>query len=315
MCDIFNEGIDIPETNLLIFLRYTASHTIWLQQLGRGLRKTPNKDYVYVLDFVGSLERINDIQQFVRKVNTTKVDLDDWELPVKMDKKIVYDSTLEVIYNKSAAQVLKLIEDLKYRLTSRTEAINILKDYWNTYNEIPNLKEIEKKLDGITYDQIATHFDSYFGYLNSAIPFEFNKEIFKSTCLRYAVDFYKKNNICPSLKAISNANQYNRLLLCTEQEILGLVGNENQLSDYLSAKYKDLNNTPKTSDNKEKIISDSNDNQENNRKQESDILINKYRGLVKCPNDLLHLSKIEREEIKRVFSSEFYFVKLLQEAK
>ena len=42
VCDLFNECIDIPETNLLIFMRYTGSRTIWLQQLGRGLRKTPN---------------------------------------------------------------------------------------------------------------------------------------------------------------------------------------------------------------------------------------------------------------------------------
>ena len=46
--DIFNEGVDIPEINLIIFLRKTSSKTIWLQQLGRGLRKTDNKKYVDV---------------------------------------------------------------------------------------------------------------------------------------------------------------------------------------------------------------------------------------------------------------------------
>ena len=39
VCDLFNEGIDIPETNLLIFMRYTGSSTVWLQQLGRGLKE------------------------------------------------------------------------------------------------------------------------------------------------------------------------------------------------------------------------------------------------------------------------------------
>ena len=42
-CNLFNEGIDIPETNLLAFLRTTNSRLIWLQQLGRGLRKTKEK--------------------------------------------------------------------------------------------------------------------------------------------------------------------------------------------------------------------------------------------------------------------------------
>lgn len=68
VCDLFNQGIDIPETNLLVFMRYTGSRTIWLQQLGRGLRKTPNKDYVHVLDFVGSLERLNEVKELVQAV-------------------------------------------------------------------------------------------------------------------------------------------------------------------------------------------------------------------------------------------------------
>ena len=52
--DILNEGIDIPQINMVLFLRPTESQTIFLQQLGRGLRKYPNKDYVTVLDFIGN---------------------------------------------------------------------------------------------------------------------------------------------------------------------------------------------------------------------------------------------------------------------
>ena len=51
--DIFNEGIDIPEIDTLLFLRPTESLTIFLQQLGRGLRIHENKSYLTVLDFVG----------------------------------------------------------------------------------------------------------------------------------------------------------------------------------------------------------------------------------------------------------------------
>lgn len=308
VCDIFNEGIDIPETNMLIFLRYTSSHTIWLQQLGRGLRKTPNKDYVYVLDFVGSLERINDIQQFIRNVNATVIDKEDWEPPTRRDKNIVHDSTLEVTYNKTAAQVLKLIEDLKYRLTSRTQAIDILSNYWNANKEIPDLKELEQKLEGITYDQIATHFDSYFGYLEAAIHGEHDKERFRLICLQYAEDFYKKHLICPSFRAISVANQFNRLLVCTEQEIIELIGDEKQLSKYLTYKYSSLNTVQEKSENKKELINGRND-------KEADMLIKKYRYSVKNPNDLRKLSKIERNEIKRIFHSAFYFLKLLKEAK
>lgn len=52
--DILNEGVDIPAINMVLFLRPTESSTIFLQQLGRGLRKYPNKEYLTVLDFIGN---------------------------------------------------------------------------------------------------------------------------------------------------------------------------------------------------------------------------------------------------------------------
>ncbi|MBR2550681.1 MAG: DUF3427 domain-containing protein [Clostridiales bacterium] len=52
--DILNEGVDIPGVNMVLFLRPTESATIFIQQLGRGLRKFLNKQYVTVLDFIGN---------------------------------------------------------------------------------------------------------------------------------------------------------------------------------------------------------------------------------------------------------------------
>ncbi len=52
--DIFNEGVDVPEINQVVLLRPTESPIIFVQQLGRGLRKAPGKDYVVVLDFIGN---------------------------------------------------------------------------------------------------------------------------------------------------------------------------------------------------------------------------------------------------------------------
>ncbi len=52
--DIFNEGVDIPEIDTVLFLRPTESLTIFLQQLGRGLRLADEKDCLTVLDFVGN---------------------------------------------------------------------------------------------------------------------------------------------------------------------------------------------------------------------------------------------------------------------
>lgn len=52
--DIFNEGVDIPEINQVIMLRPTQSPVVFIQQLGRGLRKYKDKEYVVVLDFIGN---------------------------------------------------------------------------------------------------------------------------------------------------------------------------------------------------------------------------------------------------------------------
>lgn len=51
--DVYNEGVDIPSVNTILFLRPTESVTIFLQQLGRGLRRAPDKAVLTVLDFVG----------------------------------------------------------------------------------------------------------------------------------------------------------------------------------------------------------------------------------------------------------------------
>ena len=55
--DIFNEGIDVPDVNILVFQRVTHSRRIFIQQLGRGLRISEGKEKVIVLDFVSDIRR------------------------------------------------------------------------------------------------------------------------------------------------------------------------------------------------------------------------------------------------------------------
>lgn len=55
--DVLNEGLDVPDVNTVLFLRPTESLTVFLQQLGRGLRHAPDKDCLTVLDFVGQAHR------------------------------------------------------------------------------------------------------------------------------------------------------------------------------------------------------------------------------------------------------------------
>lgn len=73
--DIFNEGVDIPQIDTVLFLRPTESLTIFLQQLGRGLRLSEGKDVLTVLDFVGQARDEYDFENKFRaligKTNTT----------------------------------------------------------------------------------------------------------------------------------------------------------------------------------------------------------------------------------------------------
>ncbi len=76
--DMFNEGIDIPEANLLVFLRSTQSKTVFEQQLGRGLRRHKDKTHVSVLDFVGNIKRLQEILDLSNAISalTSENDLD-----------------------------------------------------------------------------------------------------------------------------------------------------------------------------------------------------------------------------------------------
>lgn len=68
--DIFNEGVDIPEVDTVLFLRPTDSLTVYLQQLGRGLRLSPGKDYLTVLDFVAQVNQQYDFTSRFRALCT-----------------------------------------------------------------------------------------------------------------------------------------------------------------------------------------------------------------------------------------------------
>jgi superfamily II DNA or RNA helicase len=70
--DVFNEGIDIPQANVIVFLRSTDSSTVFLQQLGRGLRKNEEKEKVIILDFVANCERIKMVHDLYQSVERAK---------------------------------------------------------------------------------------------------------------------------------------------------------------------------------------------------------------------------------------------------
>lgn len=110
--DLFNEGIDIPNVRTLMFLRPTESKTIFLQQLGRGLRLYPGKDRVVVLDFIGNYKRANHVRRYLAK------DVKRVRHDARGDKvEIVYPLGCEVHFDVRVEEIIRQQDEAEMQVT------------------------------------------------------------------------------------------------------------------------------------------------------------------------------------------------------
>jgi superfamily II DNA or RNA helicase len=114
--DIFNEGVDIPDVNLICFARVTHSRRIFVQQLGRGLRLMEGKDRVVVLDFVTDIRRIAaalDIKRTLAGMRSSEVE--HLELPRPSTIAFSNDAvgTLMEAWIRDAADLETAADDVK----------------------------------------------------------------------------------------------------------------------------------------------------------------------------------------------------------
>lgn len=299
VCDLFNEGIDIPETNVLIFMRHTGSRTVWLQQLGRGLRKTPNKEYVHVLDFVGSLERLNEVKELSIAVKNMPVDkeslIDDVERLSIRD--VFHDGSLEVNYSTEAAKVLELIENMSMQLNSREILLRKLRTYFQKNGIIPLIFELEKVLEDISLDQVSTHFGSYYSFLYAALNDRFDTEPMSRKLHDFIDSYFQQYKLIPSLRAVSHNFMESQLYEFTEREIQILLPNfeeiKGQLLDRLSNNVE-VDESFKTNTDK-------------------CHLIESFKSKVFSRHDVKKLSISEQEEIKSKYGSVSVFLKKLKD--
>ena len=150
--DIFNEGIDIPEIDTVLFLRPTESLTVFLQQLGRGLRLAENKECLTVLDFVGNSRPEYDFEGKFRALigptntSTPKEIEDDFpHLPlgctIVLEKK-AKDIILQNIKSATSLNINQLINKIRNYRYQTTLPLS-LKNFINFYH-IP-LQALYKK--------------------------------------------------------------------------------------------------------------------------------------------------------------------------
>ncbi|MEI7677354.1 MAG: DUF3427 domain-containing protein [Bacteroidales bacterium] len=252
--DIFNEGVDIPEIDTVLFLRPTESLTVFLQQLGRGLRLAEGKECLTVLDFVGNSRPEYDFEgkfrALVGKTNTSiskEIEDDFPHLPLgcsiileKKAKRFI----LENIQKATAFninQLLKKIREFKYQTTLPLT----LKNFSN-FNHIPleliykkgNWKRLCAKAEqiedypttneneiyrAISKKWLSCSSTSYFEFILSLAKKNFKvnidglNEIEKTMCLMLHYDIWQDAGGFESLEKSINAIGNNNVLV---QEII-----------------------------------------------------------------------------------------------
>lgn len=116
--DMFNEGLDIPSIDLVMFLRPTESPTIFMQQLGRGLRKFKNKKYLNVLDFIGNFKKANLVPFLLSNTDNSIINKDKCKLlpneeEYPEDCIVNFDFQIIDIFQKQRMQEVKINEIIR----------------------------------------------------------------------------------------------------------------------------------------------------------------------------------------------------------
>lgn len=141
--DLLNEGVDLPAVNMVVFLRPTESSTIFIQQLGRGLRKFEGKEYLTVLDFIGnSYERSVQIAIALGSLSKSSVVEKQLLIDYIRDDFRNLDLPVEIHLDPySKDEVLNYIEKTNF---NRTE---FLKQDYLTYKKMLGTKGFVRHID------------------------------------------------------------------------------------------------------------------------------------------------------------------------
>jgi len=165
--DIFNEGVDIPEINQVIMLRPTESPVVFIQQLGRGLRKAEEKKYVVILDFIGNY--MNNFMIPIALSGDRSYNKDTIRRYVREGSKVIPGSSTihfdEISKKRIYASIdsaktndMKLLKESYQNLKYKLGRIPSIKDF-GEYGEIDITKIFEKC--GSYYSFLAKYEDEY----------------------------------------------------------------------------------------------------------------------------------------------------------
>lgn len=193
--DKFNEAIDIPDAELIVFLRATDSKTVWIQQLGRGLRRSNGKDKVVVLDFVANCRRLMDVQQF------------GWEIKTYAGRDTTEIETgWRVSFSAEAVDIIELLGRLSGDLYETWEEASEAAKRLNIKSE-PEYKRRYKEDSrlpsnpNIKYSKVWAKRDKFRGFLGTSLypTWEMAAEASRRLGVKSSVDYVRKRELDPHL--------------------------------------------------------------------------------------------------------------------
>lgn len=163
--DIFNEGVDIPEINQVIMLRPTESPVVFIQQLGRGLRKFDGKEYVVILDFIGNY--MNNFMIPIALSGDRSYNKDAMRRYIREGSRIIPGSSTIHFDEISKKRIYASID------AARTNDMNLLKESYKSLKyklgRIPNVLEF-KEHGSIDVSKIFEKCGSYYAFLKKYEP-------------------------------------------------------------------------------------------------------------------------------------------------
>ena len=225
--DIFNEGIDIPKVNQVIMLRPTQSSIIFIQQLGRGLRKLPNKDYVVVLDFIANYQ--NNFMIPLALSGSRSYNKDVLRKTIITTKAFIPGCSTVSFDEISKKEIFKSIDNANFN------NVKLIKDEYialkNKLGKIPGIKDFEEH-DSIDVQRIfeSKSLGSYHTFLKK------NEKDYK-----IILDDIQENMLKFVSSKLSNGKRDNELMIL--KGLIEKYGHGNQ-SDFIIEPYLS-NNTAK----------------------------------------------------------------------
>ena len=260
LVNIFNEGIDIPDIDTVLFLRPTESLTIFLQQLGRGLRLAEGKDCLTVLDFVGNSRPEYDFEgkfrALIGKTNTSiqkEIEDDFPHLPLgctiilERKAKDFIIQNIKQATNLNKNQLLNKIRNYKYQTTLPLTLKNFINFYhipiqyiykrgnWKRLcvlaeqiEDYPQENELEI-YRAISKKWLSCNSNSYFQFISALakVDFQINlnelSDVEKSICLMLHYDIWQNAGGFSSLEESIRSIGNNKILADEIIEVMEIL--------------------------------------------------------------------------------------------